>query len=208
MTEASSFTTINVKGIVGSVGTAVPWFDVELLDENGEPVADGAAGEITVTSGQTGLFTPGYRKSPEATDRLLQQGRLHTGDLGCCDSDGHVRFIGRLTDSLRRRGENISAWEVETALAGHPDINESAVIGIAANIGEQDIFCFVMMREGVNFNPEALAEWCRSMMPRHHVPRYWKQVKAFERTPSQRIRKDLLDRSLSDATDTEIVNRR
>lgn len=208
MTEASSFTTINMKGIVGSVGTAVPWFDVELLDENGEPVEDGTAGEITVTSEQTGLFTPGYRISPEATDRLLRSGRLHTGDLGRCDADGHFRYVGRLTDSLRRRGENISAWEVETALACHPDIAESAITGIAANIGEQEILCFVIMREGAGFDPEALAEWSRSTMPRHHVPRYWKQMQAFERTPSQRIRKDLLDRSLSDATDTEIENGR
>ncbi len=208
MTEASSFTTINAKGIVGSVGTAVPWFNVELFGENAKPVANGSAGEITITSEHAGLFTPGYYKSPEATGRLLQKGRLHTGDLGRCDADGHLRFIGRLTDSLRRRGENISAWEVETALAGHPDIAESAIIGIAASIGEHDIFCFVIMREGASFDPVSLAEWCRSTMPRHHVPRYWKQLQAFERTPSQRIRKDLLDRCLSDATDTEIENRR
>lgn len=208
MTEASSFTTINCEGVVGSVGTAVPWFNLELRDEHGNPTTDGSAGEITVTSAHAGLFTPGYYKAPEATDRLLQNGRLYSGDLGRCDASGHFQYTGRLTDSLRRRGENISAWEVETALAGHPDIAESAIVGVPASIGEHDILCFVIIREEGCFDPVSLAEWCRSTMPGHHVPRYWKQVQVFERTPSQRIRKDLLDRGLSDATDTEDENRR
>lgn len=202
MTEASSFTTVNRSGTVGSTGTAVPWFEVALWGDNGEPVAAGAQGEIAVTTAYPGLFTPGYLNAPEATAGLLRDGRLHTGDLGRLDADGNLYFLGRLSDSLRRRGENVSAWEVETALAAHPDIAESAVIGVAAEIGEHDILCFVTMREGAAFDPEGLAAWSRDTMPPHHVPRYWKAVARFERTPSQRIRKDRLDRDLSTATDT------
>lgn len=202
MTEASSFTTVNVRGVVGSAGTAVPWFDVELLDQDARPVAPGGQGEIVVRSRHSGLFTPGYLDAPEASARLLRDGRLFSGDLGRMDEAGNLRFIGRVTDSLRRRGENISAWEVETALGAHPAIAESAVTGVPATIGEHDILCFVLMKDGEPFDPAALSAWCRETMPPHHVPRYWKQVDGFERTPSQRIRKETLDRDLASAVDT------
>ncbi|MCF3933085.1 AMP-binding protein [Acuticoccus sp. M5D2P5] len=202
MTEASSFTTINRNGTVGSVGTPLPWFEVTLRDEAGAPVAPKEAGEFTVTASHPGLLTPGYLGAPEATGRLLRDGRLHTGDLGRRDAAGNYFFIGRVTDSLRRRGENVSAWEVETALVAHPDIAESAVVGVPASIGEHDILCFVMLAEGARFDAEALTAWCRTAMPPHHVPRYWKSVEDFARTPSQRIRRDQLDRSLDGAVDT------
>ncbi|HMQ58627.1 MAG TPA: AMP-binding protein, partial [Rhizobiaceae bacterium] len=201
MTEASSFTTVNVDGVVGSVGTPVPWFDVALLDADATPVADGQVGEIVVESCHPGLFTPGYLDEPEATARLLQGGRLHSGDSARREADGHYWFLGRLSDSLRRRGENISAWEVETALAAHPQIAETAVTGVDAEIGEQEILCFVLMRAGATFNAAALSHWARANLPPHHVPRYWKHVETFERTPSQRILKNRLDRSLDDAFD-------
>jgi len=201
MTEASSFTTINLTGVVGSVGTPVPWFDVDLVDEIGAPIADGTIGEIMVSATHPGLFTRGYLNAPEATDKLFKNGRLRSGDLGRRDVDGNLRFVGRVTDSLRRRGENVSAWEVETALAGHADIVESAVVGVPAAIGEHDILCFVILRDDRAWDAASLAAWCQDTMPSHHVPRYWKQVDTFSRTPSQRIRKDLLDLGLDTAID-------
>ncbi|MEZ5811805.1 MAG: AMP-binding protein [Rhizobiaceae bacterium] len=202
MTEASSFTTINMNGTVGSVGTPVPWFSVSLAGNDGRPVPEGGIGEIVVSSDHPELFTPGYLGAPEATAKLLRDGCLFTGDLGRFDAAGNLQYVGRLTDSLRRRGENVSAWEVETALGSHPDIAECAVVGIPAEIGEHEIMCFLSMRDGAAFDPAALAAWCTRQMPRHHVPRFWKQVAGFERTPSQRIRKDLLDRGRGDAIDT------
>lgn len=202
MTEASSFTTVDRDGTADSVGTPAPWFDVEVIDGAGHPAETGSPGEIVVSPRHPGLLTPGYLGAPEATARLLRKGRLHSGDLGRMDAEGRLYFLGRATDSLRRRGENVSAWEVETALAAHPDIAESAVVGVPAAVGEHDILCFVLLRDGAAFDPAALAAWCRDAMPPHHAPRYWKQVEAFERTPSQRIRKDRLDRDLASAADT------
>ena len=201
MTEASSFTTVNLRGVPGSVGTPVPWLDVELAGADGAARDGPAQGEIVVRPRQAGLLTPGYLGNPEATAKLLRGGRLFTGDLGARDAEGTYRFLGRTTDSLRRRGENVSAWEVETALAAHPDIAEAAVVGVPSEIGDHDILCFVAMREGADFAPRALAAWAGDHMPRAHVPRYWKAVAGFERTPSQRIRKDRLDRSLEGAHD-------
>jgi crotonobetaine/carnitine-CoA ligase len=201
MTEASSFTTVDLRGVPGAVGTPVPWLDVELVGPDGAALAGAAEGEIVVRPRQDGLLTPGYRGNPEATARLLRDGRLFTGDLGARDPEGNLRFLGRMSDSLRRRGENVSAWEVETALVAHPDIAEAAVVGVPSEIGEHDILCFVAMSHGTAFRPALLADWAGAHMPHRHVPRYWKQVESFERTPSQRIRKDRLDRSLSDAFD-------
>lgn len=201
MTEASSFTTVDDKGTMASIGQELPWMEVELVDDGGQPVADGGTGEITVRPRHPGLLTPGYLGDAAATGRLLKGDWLYTGDLGRRDCEGNFYFLGRKTDSLRRRGENISAWEVETALAGHPDIAETAVVGVPSEIGEADILCFILMREGAAFDPLEIKEWCHDSMPRHHVPRYWKRVDGFERTPSQRIRKDHLDRTLSDAVD-------
>ena len=121
--------------------------------------------------------------------------------MGRRDLEGNYYFLGRKTDSLRRRGENISAWEIETALGGHPEIAETAIVGVPSEIGEADILCFVLLREDIVFDPLSIFEWCRNHLPRHHVPRYWKQVDGFERTPSQRIRKDCLDAGLADAID-------
>ncbi len=203
MTEASSFTTINHDGVVGSVGRPVPWFDVALLDSDGAPVGDGQAGEIVVVPKFPGLLTAGYLGDAEATSRLLADGRLHTGDLGRRDRHGNLFFLGRMTDSLRRRGENVSAWEVETALAAHPDIAEAAVVGVPATIGEHDILAFILMRDGAPFDPPGLAHWSATNLPPHHIPRYWKRVTAFPRTPSQRIQKDQLDKTTAGAWDSQ-----
>jgi len=203
MTEASSFTTINHDGVVGSVGRPVAWFDVVLADTDGAPVGDGQDGEIVVIPKRAGLLTAGYLGDAEATTRLLANGRLYTGDLGRRDRHGNLFFLGRMTDSLRRRGENVSAWEVETALVCHPDIAEAAVVGVPAAIGEHDILAFVLLRDGAPFDPAGLAHWSATALAPQHVPRYWKSVTAFPRTPSQRIRKDQLDKATAGAWDSQ-----
>lgn len=201
MTEASSFTTVDDQETENSIGRVLPWMEAELIADDGKPMADYAIGEIIVRPRYTGLVTPGYLGNPEATAKLLKSGWLHTGDLARRDTDGNFHFLGRKTDSLRRRGENISAWEVETALSAHPEIAETAIVGVPSEIGEADILCFVLMREGYVFDAEAISAWCRSNLPRHHVPRYWKTVSGFARTPSQRIKKERLDTGLVDAID-------
>ena len=201
MTEASSFTTVDVRETKDSIGQVLPWMEVELVEEDGQPMAEGAVGEIAVRPRYPGLLTPGYLGDKDANARLLKGDWLHTGDMGRRDLEGNYYFLGRKTDSLRRRGENISAWEIETALAGHPEIAETAIVGVPSEIGEADILCFVLLHEDIVFDPLSIFEWCRNHLPRHHVPRYWRQVDGFERTPSQRIRKDCLDAGLANAID-------
>jgi carnitine-CoA ligase len=204
MTEASSITTYNDAGVVGSIGTPVPWLSVEVCDESGRQVPTGDRGEIVVRATRPGPLFAGYFRDPDATARALRdsggQGQaraLHTGDLGSRDADGRFYFHGRLTDSIRCKGENVSAWEIERVVAGHPAVEECAAIGVAAEVGEQDIKLFVKPRPGADVDPRALVAWLTERLASYQVPRYVALVDDFRRTPSQRIVK----RDLPTATD-------
>jgi crotonobetaine/carnitine-CoA ligase len=200
MTECSSFATANVTGKPGSIGRALPWIDIDLLDENGQPVKEGEAGEIVLSSEVEGTFLPGYLKNPGATKAALRNGRLHTGDRARRDADGDLFFIGRQTDSMRVRGENVSAWEIERVFAAHPAVCASAAIGVASPIGEQDILLNVQFKdEPVEW--ESLHAWARERLASFQLPRYYRAVATFELTASERIKKHLLPRSVEDAWD-------
>ena len=114
----------------------------------GEPVAAGERGEIVVRTSLPGAITRGYLSNPEATARALRGEAFHTGDLGSFDADGNMYFHGRMTDNVRVRGENVSALEVEQVVAKHPAVEDCAMIGVAAEIGEQEIKLFVKRRPG------------------------------------------------------------
>ncbi|MFM0008411.1 AMP-binding protein [Paraburkholderia dipogonis] len=200
MTECSSFATLNATGKPGSIGKVLPWFDLELLDEHGRPVADGEPGEIVLTSKVDGALLPAYLKNEEATRAALRGGKLHTGDHARRDADGDLFFIGRGTDSMRVRGENVSAWEIERVFAGHPAIKASAAIGVASTIGEQDILLNVQFK-GAAVEWEALHAWAGERLASFQLPRYYRAVEQFELTASERIRKHLLSRDVCDAWD-------
>jgi crotonobetaine/carnitine-CoA ligase len=200
MTECSSFATANATGKPGSIGRALPWIEVELLDENGQPVKGGEAGEIVLSSKVDGTFLPTYLKNEDATQAALRNGKLHTGDRARRDADGDLFFIGRQTDSMRVRGENVSAWEIERIFAAHPAVRASAAIGVASPIGEQDILLNVQFKE----EPvawEIMHAWARERLASFQLPRYYRAVASFELTASERIKKHLLPRSVDDAWD-------
>lgn len=201
MTEASSFTTFNDAGIVGSVGRPVPWLSVTVLDAQDMPVPTGTRGEIVVRSSDPGALTPGYFRNAEATTKALRDGALHTGDSGSFDAAGNLFFHGRLTDSVRVRGENVSAWEVEHVAASHPAVEDCAMIGVAADVGEQDIKLFVKPRSGHTMDLAELSSFIASRVAPYQNPRYLAIVEEFERTPSLRIMKHRLSPSRDDCFD-------
>lgn len=201
MTEASSITTVDQEGVLGSVGRPVPWLSVAILDEAGQSVAAGQRGEIVVSARDEEAIFPAYFDNPEATARALKNGSLHTGDFGSFDAEGRLFFHGRMTDSARCRGENVSAYEVEHVAAQHPDVADCAMIGVAADVGEQDIKLFVQPREGSNIEPTLLSKWLQQRLASYQVPRYIAIVDEFERTASQRIMKHRLSSRLDDGWD-------
>lgn len=187
MSEASSLTSSNVTGVVGSVGQPMRWLDVSIAnpDETGR-------GEILVREREPGALFSGYFKNDEATARALNNGTLHTGDIGSLDRDGNLYFHGRMNDSIRVKGELVSAWEVESVAASHPDIEECAAVGSEAEVGEQEIKLFIRLHKGASLPPDELAEWLRPRLAPHQRPASFELVSEFPKTPSQRIIKGQL----------------
>jgi carnitine-CoA ligase len=201
MTECSSFTTANLDGTVGSVGKPLPWFDVDLVDLAGKPVAHGERGEMVVRERVPGALTRGYFNDADATAKAFRDGAFHTGDLASCDAAGNVYFHGRMTDSVRVRGENVAAAEVEDVVRKHPAIEDCVMIGVAAEVGEADIKLFAKLKSGMKLTPQELSAWLAPNLARYQRPRYIAIVEDFDRTPSQRIMRHTLSRRTDDAWD-------
>jgi crotonobetaine/carnitine-CoA ligase len=199
MTECSSVTTCNDRKVVGSVGRPLPWFGVTLLDAEGKPVARGDRGEIVVTTTLPGALTKGYFRNPEATAKALRDGAMHTGDIGSFDADGNMTFHGRMTDNVRVKGENVTAFEVESVAGKHPEVEDCAMIGVASDLGEQDIKLFVKLKPGAMLTPDGLSTWLGERLAPYQNPRYLAFIPEFERTPSQRIMKHRLSKRTDDA---------
>ncbi|HSB07165.1 MAG TPA: AMP-binding protein, partial [Thermodesulfobacteriota bacterium] len=203
LTEASGFSTINRSKKVGSIGRAYPYFEIKIVGDEGKYLGPGQIGEIVIWEKEPGLITRGYLENPEATAEALREGWLYTGDLGCYDEEGDLYYKGRKKDSIRRRGENISAWEVERVLNSHPKIEESAVIGVDADVGEQELKAFIKCAEGGLLDPLEVIQWCESLLPYYQIPRYVAFVDSFERTPTERIRKENLPKDTAKCWDLE-----
>ena len=124
-----------------------PWPDAVVVNEHDEPVAPGEVGELVVRSAEPWALNVGYYKMPEQTVEAWRNGWFHTGDAFRVDDDGWYYFVDRLRDAIRRRGENISSFEVETFVTEHDDVLECAAIGIPATHGEDDVMIAVIVRD-------------------------------------------------------------
>ncbi|CAM5202918.1 Long-chain-fatty-acid--CoA ligase OS=Castellaniella defragrans (strain DSM / CCUG 39792 / 65Phen)OX=1437824 GN=BN940_15436 PE=3 SV=1 [Castellaniella denitrificans] len=207
MTEGSSFATLNAEDRPGSVGKALPWLSVELLDDQDRPVPVGEPGQVVVSSRVPGTFFSGYLDNPGATREALRHGKLYTGDMARADADGYLYFVGRRTDSMRIRGENVSAWEIERIAATHPDVAAAAAVGVESGIGEQDVLLYVQWLEGRAQAFDGLSAWLGDRLASFQWPRYYASVDRFETTPSERIRKHRLPRALDGAWDRLAASR-
>ncbi|MGF6571728.1 crotonobetaine/carnitine-CoA ligase [Paraburkholderia sp. GAS333] len=202
MTETSSFSVINIDGKLGSIGKAVDYFDVEIVDDNGRRLPAGQIGEIRVAEREPGTLTRGYFRSDDKTAEAIRDGWLYTGDLGREDEEGYLFFLGRKKDSLRRRGENVSAWEVENVVNSHPDVEESALIGVVNEFSDEDLKIFLKLKcEPAAFDHIAFVAWCEERMARFQVPRFIAIVESFSKTPTQRIQKQTLSAKMDDCWD-------
>jgi crotonobetaine/carnitine-CoA ligase len=208
ITEAGNFTMLNHDGTLGSIGKPVEEFDAFIADERGAPLPDGEIGEIVLRPKLPGITMIEYFGNPEKTAEVLRDGCVFSGDLGHKDSEGNYYFSGRKKDSLRRRGENVSAWEVERVLNAHEAVEESAVIGIPSPMGEQDIKAFVRAAPGHNIVPADLLKWCEKHLAYYQLPRFIEVVEDFPRGPTQRIRKAELPISIESSWDSESGSQR
>lgn len=203
LSEMTTFVTINPEGRLGSCGRALPFYDVRLLGEDGQEVPAGEAGEIVARPLEEGLAFKGYYRMEEASAALVKDGWFSTGDLARRDEDGFLFYAGRKKDSVRRRGVNISAWEVERIVLTHDAIEECALIGVPSEMGDDDLKLFIRPAPGQNPDPLELIRWCEARMPYFQIPRYIEGIDEFPKTPTQRIKKSDLSRSVEACFDLD-----
>jgi carnitine-CoA ligase len=171
------------------------YFDIRLVDpETDEEVPVGEVGELVVRPKLPWTTTLGYFGMPDKTAEAFRNLWFHTGDGLRRDEDGWYYFVDRLKDALRRRGENISSYEVEAPLLDHPDVAECAVIAVPAEhaAGEDEVMAVIVPVAGSSPPPAAIWAWCDERLPAFAVPRYLRFVDALPMTPSEKVQKRAL----------------
>lgn len=149
-----------------------PWPEVRVVNERDEPLGPGEVGELVVRTSQPWALNDGYHRQPERTAAAWRNGWFHTGDAFRYDEDGWYYLVDRLTDAIRRRGENISSFEIEQIVRDHPAVVDCAAVGVPAELGEEEVLVVVEAADPSTFDPAALVEWAADRLPRHMVPRY------------------------------------
>ena len=177
---------------IGSCGKPTPNYEVRIVDENDFPVPNGTVGEITVRGKTPWALSLGYYNMPEKTAELVRNHYYHTGDGGYLDEDGYMFFTDRIKDYIRRRGENISSFEVERSVNAHPKVSESAAIGVKSELSEDEVKIIVVLNDGERLAPEELLDFCQERMPYFAVPRYVEFVKELPKAPTGRVQKNRL----------------
>lgn len=175
--------------VEGSCGKPSPYREIGIIDDGGHEVPQGETGQIVVRTRRPWATFLEYWGMPEKTLEATRNMWFHTGDSGRLDENGYLHFVGRIKDSIRRRGENISAFEVEQVINAHGEILESAVMPYPSEVGEDDVWVVAVVRSGSTLTAEILAEYCRAKLPRYAVPRYIQFERDLPKTPTQRIEK-------------------
>jgi crotonobetaine/carnitine-CoA ligase len=170
----------------GACGKPWGWAELRIVDEFDNPVPPGTVGEIVLRPVVPYTFMLGYHNKPEVTRKALRNQWFHSGDQGWLDENGYMFFRGRAAYWLRRRGENISAFEVESIIAEHPAVSEVAVVGVPSELGEEEVKAFIIVAPDTELEPAALVAWCDQRMTRFKVPRFVEFVADFPRSAAKR----------------------
>lgn len=179
-------------GAPGTMGRPFDHVEICIHDVDDNPVPPGTRGEIVIRPNEPLAIMQGYWQRPEATIEAWRNLWFHTGDIGTLNETGDLIFVDRLKDAMRRRGENISSFEVERAVQAHPDVKECAAFAVASEATEDEVMIAVVRREGATVSAEALHDFCQENMPRFAVPRFIRFVDELPKTPTGRVQKHLL----------------
>ena len=169
-------------------------YEVRLVDEHDLPVPRGAPGELVLRHSLPWMINLGYKNMPEATARAWRNGWFHTGDQFREDDEGNFYFLDRVKDAIRRRGENISSFEVEAEILAHADVREVAVVAVpnpdvAEEMGDEEVKAVVVLEPGAELEPEDLIRFLLARMPRYWLPRFVELAPELPRTESYKVRK-------------------
>lgn len=186
----------NQPFVIGSCGKEAPGYEVKVVDpETDEELPRGQVGEIVVRPRIPNIMLYHYHKMPEKTVEDFRNFWFHTGDAGRMDKRGYVYFVDRVKDYIRRRGENISSFEVERIVCQHPAVTEAAAIGIKSGQGkfaEDELMIVVVKKPEMELPCEELIRHCEERMPYFMVPRFIRFLPSLPKTPTERVQKHLL----------------
>ncbi len=173
----------------GACGKPITGWDVRIVDDDDNECEPGTVGEFIARSNKMFVGTTGYYNKPLDTLDLFSNGWIHTGDMGRMDEDGYFFFADRKKQAIRRRGENISSFEVESVISSHDSVLESCVVGVPSEVGEEEVKAVVVLKPGRKVTEEELIRWCEPRMAYFAIPRYIAIRNSLPKTPSERVEK-------------------
>lgn len=193
MTEISSPIVSEANpAALGTAGKARDGVEVRVVDENDCEVPPGTVGELIVRTDRPWAMNSGYYKNPEATAKAWRNGWFHTGDAFKYDEEGNFFFVDRIKDAIRRRGENISSFEVESEVTQFPAVREAAAIPVPSEFNEDEVMVIVAPAPGETIDAEELFRFLEPRMAHFMLPRFVRVVADLPKTPTQKVQKVLL----------------
>ncbi len=191
MTECGCTTLMNPPDRirVGSVGTPLGFVEADVVDDDDRPVPPRIRGELVVRPRAPFTMFLGYLNQPEKTVEAWRNLWFHTGDFVTRDEDGYYYFVDRKKDVIRRRGENLAPYDVETVLNRHPAVFESVVVGVPSPLGEEDVKAFVQLRPSAHVEARELFEFCAENLPFFMVPQYLEFIEEIPKTANQKAQR-------------------
>jgi crotonobetaine/carnitine-CoA ligase len=199
----TNFVLCNAIGrpVPGALGRVAEGFEAKVVDEEDVEVPAGVPGELVLRHLEPFSVATGYFRMPDETAAAWRNLWFHTGDRVVRDADGVFHFVDRQQDAIRRRGENVSSWEVEQALLAHADVALAAVVAVPSELGEDEVLAFVVPRESARPEPVELVRHCESRLAYFAVPRYLELVAELPLTENGKVRKEpLRERGVGEQT--------
>lgn len=183
------FTPADPSTKIGSAGSALGACELRIVDDDQREVPVGEVGEVWMRPLIPGSMMKGYYKMPVETAREFVDGWFRTGDRAFLDVDGYLFFVDRKKEAIRRRGENISAYEVELILSRHPAILEVAAIPVSSEMSEDDVMVYVVCKVGESLTHEEVVHFAAEQMSYFMVPRFVDFIDELPKTASEKIEK-------------------
>jgi len=174
---------------LGSAGRPRAGVEIRIADDDDLDVPTGEVGELLIRSNNPWAASMGYYKMPEATVAASRNMWWHTGDSAYVDEDGYLFFADRKKDSIRRRGENISAYEVESILLEHPLVADAAVYAVSSDMSEDEVAASIVLTAPSSLTESELIDYCAAHMAGYMVPRYVQFLDDLPRTANQKVQK-------------------
>lgn len=172
-----------------SCGKGIRDVEVKIFDEYDNDLPPNEIGEIVARPLKPYIMMMEYYKSPDQTIQAWRNLWFHTGDYGYKDEDGHIYFVDRKKDRIRRKGENVSSFELETIILSHPAVAECVIVGVPSELGEDDIKVVIKLEKGSKLSPKGLLEFCEERLALFMVPRYVEFVEDFPRSTAEKVKK-------------------